>query len=200
MIEEIRLNNSTSIFKTKIEISDLNNLIYDIKLNSDISIDTSQPTRLHPGIQSSIVISTPSIRELSEKIINVLFKNFNIDKNEPYTTYQWTYIIYNTNIYKGFHVHTDKNFTNIPLQWTYTYYVQMPHNLIGDDGKLIFKLNDDTTHSILTEIGDLIIFPTTLLHSPMTNTSSDIERIVFAGVFSHIDNTNQIIKKNKTLL
>jgi hypothetical protein len=188
MIEEIKLNNSISIFKTKIEISDLNNLICDIKLNSTISIDTSYPTQMHPGIQSSIVLSTPSIRELNEKIMNVLFENFNIDKNKPYTTYQWTYISYNTNTYTSFHAHNKKNHTNIPLQWTYTYYVQMPHNLIGDDGKLIFKLDDESTQSILPEIGDLIIFPTTLLHMPMTNTASDIERIVFAGVFSHINN------------
>ena len=71
---------------------------------------------------------------------------------------------------------------------------------MGDDGKLIFKLDDDTTHSILPEIGDLLIFPTTLLHAPMTNTKSDIERIVIAGVWSDIDSTIQIRKKNKTLL
>jgi ectoine hydroxylase-related dioxygenase (phytanoyl-CoA dioxygenase family) len=76
----------------------------------------------------------------------------------------------------------------------------MPNNLVGDDGKLFFKLDDNTIHSILPENGDLLIFPTTLLHTPMTNTNSDIERIVFAGVWSYIDPNIQIRKKNKTIL
>ena len=176
MIEEIKLSNTVSVYKTKIEISDLNKLMSDIKLNLDVSIDTKKSTPTEPGVQSTIVISTTSIRELNEKIMNVLFENSNVDKNTAFSTYQWVYISNNT------------------------YYVQMPNNLVGDDGKLIFKLDDDTTHSILPEIGDLLIFPTTLLHAPMTNTKSDIERIVIAGVWSDIDSTIQIRKKNKTLL
>jgi ectoine hydroxylase-related dioxygenase (phytanoyl-CoA dioxygenase family) len=113
---------------------------------------------------------------------------------------QWAYISDNKNLYSGFHSHDKKTYVNIPLQWTYTYYVQMPNNLDGEDGKLVFKLDDDTIHSILPEVGDLLIFPTTLLHAPMTNTKSDIERIVFAGVWSYIDTKIQIRKKNKTLL
>ena len=200
MIEEIKLNNNISIYKTKIEISDLNKLISDIKLNLDVSIDTKKSTPTEPGVQSTIVISTTSIRELNEKIMNVLFENFNIDKNTPYITQQWTYISDNKNIYSGFHTHDKKNHTTISPKWTYTYYVQMPNNLVSDDGKLIFKLDDDTTHPILPQNGDLLIFPTTLLHAPMTNTASDLERIVVAGVWSHIDTTIQIRKKNKTLL
>jgi hypothetical protein len=200
MIEETKLNDTISIYKTKIKISNIDNLISDIKLNLDISIDTKPPTPIEPGIQSSIVISTQAIEELTKKIINVLFENFKVDKNIPYITKQWTYISDNRNPYSGFHSHDKKNHTNIPLQWTYTYYVQMPNNLIGDDGKLVFKLDDDTIYSILPEVGDLLIFPTTLLHAPMTNTESDIERIVIAGVWSDIDTRIQIRKKNKTLL
>jgi hypothetical protein len=199
MIEEIKLNKIVSIYKTKIQISDLNKLISDIKLNLDVSINTKNPSKSIPGIQSSVVISTPTIREITEKIINVLFENFNIDKNIPYITHQWVYISDKKNTYCGFHSHDKENNTNIPLQWAYTYYVQMPDNLIGDDGKLVFKLDDNTTQSILPENGDLLIFPTTLLHAPMTNTKSNIERIVFAGVWSGIDSNNQNIKKEKTL-
>lgn len=200
MIEEIKLSNTVSVYKTKIEISDLNKLMSDIKLNLDVSIDTKKSTPTEPGVQSTIVISTTSIRELNEKIMNVLFENSNVDKNTAFSTYQWVYISNNTNKYFAFHAHTKSINTITTPKWTYTYYVQMPNNLVGDDGKLIFKLDDDTTHSILPEIGDLLIFPTTLLHAPMTNTKSDIERIVIAGVWSDIDSTIQIRKKNKTLL
>jgi predicted 2-oxoglutarate/Fe(II)-dependent dioxygenase YbiX len=200
MIEEIKLNDNTSIYKTKIEISDIDKLISDIKLNLDVDLETKKSTSAEPGIQSTIVISSTSIRELNEKIIKVLFENSKIDKNTPYTTKQWVYISDKKNTYYGFHSHDKKNHTNIPLQLTYTYYVQMPNNLVGDDGKLVFKLENGTTYSILPEVGDLLIFPTTLLHAPMTNTNSEIERIVFAGVWSYIDDTIQIRKKNKTIL
>jgi hypothetical protein len=200
MIEEIKLNNNISIYKTKIEILDVDKLICDIKLNLDVNNEPQKSIRIEPGIQSTIVISSTSIRELNEKIIDVLFKNSKIDINTPYITNQWVYISDKKNTYYGFHSHDKKNHTNIPLQWTYTYYVQMPNNLVGDDGKLVFKLDNDTTHSILPEVGDLLIFPTTLLHAPMTNTNSEIERIVFAGVWSYIDDTIKIRKKNKTLL
>jgi hypothetical protein len=200
MIEEIKLSNIVSVYKTKIEISDLNKLIDDIKLNLDVSIDSKKATPDYPGIQSSIVISTTSIRELNEKIMDVLFENSKVDKNTPYITNQWVYISDKKNTYYGFHNHTKPINTITTPKWTYTYYVQMPNNLVGDDGKLVFKLDNDTTHSILPEVGDLLIFPTTLLHAPMTNTNSEIERIVFAGVWSYIDDTIKIRKKNKTLL
>lgn len=200
MIEQIKLNDAISIYKTKIEVSDINQLISDIKLNLDISIDTKKPTPMEPGIQSTIVVSTPSIRELTEKIMNTLFETFNIDKNSPYTTMQWTYISDNKNTYSGFHSHEKKTYVNIPMQWTYTYYVQMPDNLNGDDGQLVFKLDDESTQSILPESGDLLIFPTTILHMPMTNTKSELERIVFAGIWSYIDTKIKIRKHNKTLL
>jgi cupin superfamily acireductone dioxygenase involved in methionine salvage len=76
----------------------------------------------------------------------------------------------------------------------------MPDNLIADDGKLIFKLNDNSTHSILPEVGDLLIFPANLSHAPMTNTNSNIERIVVAGIWSNIDTNIKLRKKDKTLL
>ena len=71
MIEEIKLNDNNSIYKTKIEISDVDKLIFDIKLNLDVDVDTKYPTPVEPGIQSTIVISSNSIRELNEKIMDL---------------------------------------------------------------------------------------------------------------------------------
>jgi hypothetical protein len=203
MIEEIKLNNTTSIYKTKINVSDIDQLISDINLNLDVSKDTKKPLQHAPGIQSTVVISTSLIKELTEKIINVLFETFDIPNSNPYVNNQWIYISNNKNIYSGFHTHDEQNKKrplNISLKWTYTYYVQMPNNLVGDDGKLLFKLDDDSEHMILPEVADLLIFPTTLLHAPMTNSQSDIDRIVFAGIFSDINIITPIKKNNKTLL
>jgi hypothetical protein len=200
MTEKIRLDENTYIYKCKIKLSDVDQLISDIKLNLDVSIDAKKSTAAEPGIQSTIVISTPLIKEFTEKIIDVIFKIFDLDKNTPYITNQWSYISDKKNIYTGFHKHDTKRISNLTSKWTYTYYIQMPDNLIGDDGKLVFKLDDDSIHTILPEVGDLLIFPATLLHAPMTNTNSDLERIVLAGVWNDVSRSDVMRKKNKTLL
>ena len=105
MITEIKLNDSVSIFKSKIDISDVESLIRDIKFNLDFSINTSNPTPNQPGIQSNIIIFTKNIDELNNKIINTLFSLFNLNEVTPYYTKQWTYISENTNKYIGrFHL------------------------------------------------------------------------------------------------
>lgn len=200
MIEEIKLNENVSIYKTKIEIENMDNLISDIRLNLDISLDTKKPTPTEPGIQSPLLITTSNLSELNTKIMNALFENFNLDKSTPYITNQWIYISENTNRYFGLHTHDKKSNTIIKTKWTYTYYVQMPDNLIGDDGKLMFQLDNGDTHMILPMVKDLLIFPADLLHAPINNPNSNTERIVIAGMWSDIDVTKEFKKKNKTLI
>lgn len=199
MIEEIKLNNDVSVYKTKLNLSNIEQLIVDIRLNLDASLDTKKPLPTEPGIQSTIVINTPAISNLKDSIIDVFYKKFELGVDTPYFMHNWTYISENNNNYVGWHTHTHNKITVIPPKWTYTYYVQMPDNLIDDDGKLAFKLDDSTIHMVLPKVDELYIFPCTLEHAPMTNTNSTIERIVFAGIWSDIDTTIPFKKKNKTL-
>lgn len=200
MIEEIKLSESVSVYKTKIEIENMSNLISDIRLNLDISLGTKKPTPTEPGIQSPILITTDSLSELNTKIVSVLLQNFNLDKSTPYTSNQWIYISENTNKYFGLHKHDAKSNTIIKPKWTYTYYVQMPDNLIEDDGKLMFQLDNGDVHMILPMVSDLLIFPADLLHAPINNPNSNLERIVIAGMWSDIDVNVEFKKKNKTLI
>jgi hypothetical protein len=199
MIEEIKLSESTSIYKSKLHVPNRDKLIRDIMFNKDFNSTTSYPTPVQPGIQSRIIITTPEIKDLVNNILDVLFKNFGLNQSTPYYTHNWVYISENTNKYLGWHTHTKNADTVLENKWTYTYYVQMPDNLYGDDGKLAFKLDDETIHMILPEVGDLYIFPCTLQHTPIHNQKSSLERIVFAGVFSELD-LNNSVKNKKTLL
>jgi hypothetical protein len=199
MIEEIKLNEKISIYKTKLNLSDIDKLISDIHLNLDVSSNTKKPLPNEPGIQSTLVISTPAISTLLNGVLNIFFEKFKLPTTTPYFMGNWIYVSDSSNTYFGWHTHMDSKNTIISPKWTYTYYVQMPDNLIGDDGKLAFKLDDGSIHMIMPEVDDLLIFPCTLLHAPMNNTNSNIERIVFAGVWSDIDTTIPLRKKNKTL-
>lgn len=199
MIEEIKLSEAVSIYKTKLNLNDIDKLIFDIRLNLDISADTKKPMPTEPGIQSTIVINTPTISKLINRISTIFFEKFKLDITTPYFMGNWIYISESNNNYIGWHTHTESKSINISPKWTYTYYVQMPDNLVGDDGKLGFKLDDGGIHMILPEVDELYIFPCTLEHAPMTNVNSNVERIVFAGVWSDIDSNTPLRKKNKTL-
>ena len=200
MIEKINLGGDTFIYRAKITISNIDQLISDINLNLDVSIDSKKPTQEEPGIQSTIVISTPLIRELGEKIRGVFSKTFDLPEDTPYSTMQWSYISDRKNVYSALHKHDLKSMTNLVPKWTYTYYVQMPDNLVGDDGKLVFRPDDGPEYMILPEIGDLLIFPASIMHAPLTNTSSNLERIVIGGIWNYIDKSDKIRKKEKTLM
>jgi len=199
MIEEIKLSETSSIYKSKFHIPNRVKLIRDIMFNKDLNSNTSYPTPVQPGIQSRIIITTPEIKDLADKILDILFKNFNLSQSTPYYTHQWAYISENTNKYLGWHTHESNKDTVLKNKWTYTHYIQMPDNLSGNDGKLAFKLDDGSIHMVLPEVDDLYIFPCTLPHTPISNQKSSIERIVFAGVFSELD-FDSSVKKNKTVL
>lgn len=199
MIKEIKLSDKVSIYKTKIETSNRLKLIESIRYNKEFSLTTSSPSKTQPGWQSRILISTPEIEEITNNVKDIFFKLFNLEKSTPYYHHQWSYISENTNNHTGWHTHINNFDTVTKNKWTYTYYVQMPDNLIEDDGKLAFKLESNEVHMVLPEVDDLYIFPSTLLHAPITNTNSILERIVIAGVWSDID-LGVTLKNNKTLL
>ena len=76
----------------------------------------------------------------------------------------------------------------------------MPNNLQGIEGCLSFKTDDNKMHPILPEEGDLIIFPSNLLHTPELSPNSTKERIVMGGVYTKLDVDKTYIKKEKTFI
>jgi hypothetical protein len=59
-----------------------------------------------------------------------------------------------------------KTYKNIETSWTCCFYLKVPKNLKGDDGKLVFQDVDKTEYSILPEEGDFIIFSKDVKHRP----------------------------------
>lgn len=200
MIDEIKFNDELTIYRTNIKVEEVETLLKDIRYNLNISNDTTYPSKKQPGIQSTIFIETPTIKSLREKIIETIFTLFGYGENTPYFTKQWSYISSSKNNYLGWHDHKENKYISVTPKWTYTYYVQMPDNLDGQDGKLLFKTSKDEIFDILPQEGDLIIFPATVLHAPMLNTHSTKDRVVYAGVFSDIDTSIQVKKEKKSII
>lgn len=91
------------------------------------------------------------------------------------------------------------NLSNVKNEWTYVFYVQMPNNLLGNEGKLLYKI-DKNEYDILPNEGDIIIFPATLLHKPELSPNSTQDRVVIGGNFVEIDINKLLNKKQKTLV
>ena len=82
-----------------------------------------------------------------------------------------------------YHTHTKKakDFGEPKPDYTFIFYIQMPNNLKGDDGKLFMKDDQGNEIGILPEEGQLIILDGDTPHSPLDAKDSDIDRIVLAG-------------------
>lgn len=87
------------------------------------------------------------------------------------------------------HVDINKKLNKPTPTYTWVYYMQLPNNLSGDEGKLEYE--DETgTHRILPNIGDIIILRGDQWHSVINAPNTTVNRIVLAGNVS-ISNNKQ---------
>jgi predicted 2-oxoglutarate/Fe(II)-dependent dioxygenase YbiX len=85
--------------------------------------------------------------------------------------------------------------SNIKTDYTFTYYLQTPKDITGDEGHLIFETEDKMRHKFLPNEGDIFIFPADIRHTAVPTPNSKIDRIVYAGNLC-LDVENQVIYNN----
>ncbi len=96
-----------------------------------------------------------------------------------------------------YHNHVDKaKMLNkmIPL-YSFVYYFQMPNNLNGIDGNILFKDDDNNVLKYLPIENEVLIFKSDISHAPIHAKNSTKNRIVLAGDFIILDEL-----KPKTLI
>lgn len=79
------------------------------------------------------------------------------------------------------HIEIKKKQKGFFPHYTWVYYIQMPDIMDGDDGALYIKGENDKDYWIRPEEDDLIIMEASLPHAPNNAPKSNIDRIVFAG-------------------
>ena len=146
--------------------------------------------RTAPGIQLTLnfLRNSDSLNSLEDNI-NSYLKNFIYESSsrqvENFYSSTWIYKSTSSNKEAAFHDH--QNFSpyelSQPTSYTWVYYLQMPDNLEGDQGKILFSRdkNESTALKILPQDGDIIIFPSDLPHKPLLNPHSTKNRLVVAG-------------------
>jgi len=160
----------------KIEINDLNNesIIEELfeykKLGYELNISTD-------------ILTSDNIRKMYQtcyKVIEFVYsKEFNVSIKNGYQS-GWIFELPNNWEGGDYHKHIPLS----PLYPDYTtdiawvYYLQIPNNLIEDEGTISFKDEFDNVISINPELGYVYSFSANLLHKPNKTTNSTNNRIV----------------------
>jgi hypothetical protein len=82
-----------------------------------------------------------------------------------------------------FHNHVEINKMNKKPSpnYTFVYYIQMPDNLLNDEGVLFVKGENEQIFSYLPKEGDIVIMKGDIPHVPNSSPNSTKDRIVLAG-------------------
>jgi len=196
-MEEIKFSPTLSIWKSEFDIRNKDKLILECenlikskpKVNTDgyayyinnglkyngkidIEIINELDKILHYGIKSCIDIHKKEFNEIKmDSWVNVVRAKNPVQKN------------YKTSGELVFHNHVDLNILNKlpPPLYTFVCYIQMPNNLIKDDGVLFMEDIDKKIYSILPNEGDILIMKGDLPHVPNYALNSSLDRIVLAG-------------------
>lgn len=182
MIQEIKLNENTSIYKIKYDFT------YSKKSLLDRAYQTIKLKKTHKiDIEHFFYIPfrCNEIDHINDLVLKHCSKISNVEYKE-WAVQNWIYKMdYHTNR-EIFHTHVNliEGDDRINSSWTFCLYVQVPKNISGDDGKIVFKTSDSNEHLFLPEEGDLYLFPADLEHTPKLIKQSEVDRIVIAGNIS----------------
>lgn len=154
-----------------------------------------------PGIQTPLILKSKEINYILDYAIQKCIEIF-LDNKKPedYIISPWIYISRNETTSSFYHEHSKllpgQTKDSVITDFTFTYYVQIPNNLYGNEGHIYFK-DKNTEISFLPEEDDFLIFPADLLHRPEKNPNSTKDRIVIAG---NLKFNIQKIKTSNTIL
>jgi len=203
-IEKIKLSDSLTIYKSK----------YDWKYSQDELVEKTKQNHILIGnndyTTSAFHIQSNAINHVKEYGRKLVMKLMNIESDnlDTWVEQHWIYYSNNTTTQPKsaltFHSHpitltttTSTPIPNIKTNWTYCFYLKVPTDLSGDEGKLMFRDFNNNEFGILPETGDIILFGPNDLHVPNFIPNSNEERI---AICSNVSLNVHTYKKETTLL
>lgn len=196
-LEEIKFSETLSIWKSEFNIKDTNSVIlecenliknkpnvntdgYAYYINNglkyedslDIEIKQELDSIMCYGLDACILLHNKHFNEIKTDVwVNIVRAKNPVQKN------------YKSNGSLVFHNHVELNILNKlpPPLYTFVCYIQMPDNLVGEDGVLFMEDIDGKVYHILPNEGDILIMKGDLPHVPNYAPNSSKDRIVLAG-------------------
>lgn len=198
-IQEIKLSPTLSIYKIKYDWShSQSDFIKKIDINYFI-------VGLSDNNTSRVILNCNEFKSIEKVSLDVCKKLSNINDEKWDNTFinrMWVYRQYPNTIYETYHAHkfplpVDSMENEVLNTWTSCFYLKVPTDLIGDEGKIFFKDLDDSEFSILPEEGDILFFGANVLHKPKLSPNSKMDRITICSNYSFEIPT---LKDKKTLM
>ena len=186
MIEKIKLSDKYSIWKGEyIQTYDVNTFLEYVSLNKKFATPTNSNSVW-------IEINTPCFTDINNQVKSYI-ENIEGRKFINYAEHYWVYtqtVGFNMEwMHQHLLVHPD-NRSTILTDYTFTFYLQTPTDVTGDQGHIVFEDENKTKHKFHPEVNDIFIFPSDIRHTAIPTPTSKIDRIVYAGSLC-IDIENQ---------
>ena len=186
MIEEIKLSDSSTIFRTRFNGRlDKKELLDTYTLNEKYST-RSESNSVWVEIESTCL-------EQINKFVKTQIEVIENREFGLYAKHTWFYTQKKGFDLEWMHrhilVHPD-NRTTITSDYTFTFYVQVPKDIKGLEGHIVFEDSNKNQVSFLPKEGDIFIFRGDTLHTAIPTPNSETKRIVYAGSFC-LDVKNQ---------
>lgn len=200
-LEEIPMGPHIKIYRCRYEDYPKDKLIYAVRQNEGLF------GQVKPGYggQSMILMEHPEFEKIKQLAIDYCLKLSNIDKQNwdgSCVTSMWIFhisetlkayykniksVMNNKKFYNGvrdsFHLHPYVlwEHQHIKTQWSFCFYLKVPTDLQGDEGKFLVVDDDDNVFSMEVNEGDVIFFDSTVWHRPNPIPNSNEERISICG-------------------
>jgi hypothetical protein len=124
-------------------------------------------------------------QSIDSLIINLIEQEIIGSKFDYYAKHSWVYTQKKgfdmTYMHQHLLLHSSTNRSTIKSDYTFTFYVQQPKNLVQDEGKIVFRTKDGNIHKFLPNEMDLFIFPADMYHTAIPTPQNDELRVVYAG-------------------
>lgn len=202
-ISEIKLNKNITVYKSN----------FDWKYSKEILINKVKQNLSHVGLDdlttSSFHIQSKEINYVKDYCRDLAIKVIGYDNISNWVEQFWIYASdRRTNVQNGeaslYHSHpitlttsVSTPISNIKSDISYCFYLNVPTDLSGDEGKLMFKDKEGNEVGILPKTGDIIFFNPNYLHRPNFIHRSKQERIVICSNLTI--NLNEYIGKESLI-
>lgn len=182
-MEIIQLSNQEIIYKSRYNgVYTKNDFLLRFEQNKKIS---TIPENNSPWIE----FECDEFESIDSFIMNLIETEIAKEKFNYYAKHRWVYTQKKgfdmTYMHQHLILHSSSNRSIIKSDYTFTFYVQLPQNLQGDEGKLVCKTKDGVLHKFLPEEMDIFIFPADMFHAAVPTPRHDELRVVYAGNFAY---------------
>ena len=177
MIEEIKLSEDYTIYKSKYQgLYSKEDFLAAVELNKRFASGTEN---------NSVWIEVEDQRFQSiNNLIRSSIESISSTKFKTSASHYWIYTQTEGFNIEWMHqhilVHPDSR-SNIRTDYTFTFYIQTPKDISGDEGYIVFEDENKNRHKFLPNEGDIFIFPGDIRHTAIPTPKSKTDRIVYAG-------------------